>query len=73
VATACVGTVPQASFTSVIAPVVPEEAATTDLPKLASVSLSTSAYKALTLSSHILLSYLAAEGSGVMNKSIDQV
>jgi len=32
VAIAAVGTVPQARATSVIAPVVPEEAVTTDLP-----------------------------------------
>jgi len=56
VAIACVGRVPQARSTSVIAPEVPEEAATVDLPKSFSVILSTSAYKALTLSSHTLLS-----------------
>jgi len=55
-ATACVGTVPQARATSVRAPEVPDEAATTALPKSFSVILSTSAYKPLTLSSHTLLS-----------------
>jgi hypothetical protein len=55
VATAAVGTVPQARVTSVIAPLVPEEAVTTEVPK-SFVTLSTSAYKALTLSNQILLS-----------------
>jgi len=71
--TACVGTVPQARATSVIAPVFPEEAATTDVPKVSLVILSTSAYKAVTLESHTELSYEAAVGSGTINKSIDQV
>jgi len=71
--TACVGTVPQARATSVIAPVFPEEAATTDVPKVSLVILSTSAYKAVTLASHTELSYEAAVGSGTINKSIDQV
>lgn len=56
VATAAVGTVPQARVTSVIAPVAPEEAVTTEVPKSFVVILSTSAYKALTLSNQILLS-----------------
>jgi len=55
-ATACVGTVPQARSTSVIAPEVPDEAVTVALPKSFSVILSTSAYNPLTLSSHTLLS-----------------
>jgi len=46
VATVAAGSVPQARATSVIAPVVPEEAVTVDLPKSFSVTLSTSAYKA---------------------------
>lgn len=55
-ATACVGTVPQARSTSVIAPEVPDEAVTVATPKSAVVILSTSAYNPLTLSSHTLLS-----------------
>jgi len=53
--------------------VVPDEAVTVDLPKSFSVTLSTSAYKALTLSSHTLGSYAAAVGSGLTNNSIVQV
>jgi len=54
VATAAVGTVPQAIVASVIAPVVPEEAVITALPKSFSVILLTSASKALTLSNQTL-------------------